>query len=56
LATDFPREAVWPLLAQLARGALLARAVEGEALAAEIADATLRSLRGRARTASSGAG
>ncbi len=45
------REAAWPLLAQLAGGVLLARAVRDEALAKEIAEATLHNLRGRARTA-----
>jgi TetR/AcrR family transcriptional regulator, transcriptional repressor for nem operon len=50
------REAAWPLLAQLAGGVLLARAVADKALAGEIAEATLRALREQARTASKQAG
>ncbi len=39
------REAAWPLLAQLAGGVLLARAVNDEKLAREIANAVLKSVR-----------
>jgi len=52
LGGGLPREAAWPLLAQLAGGVLLARAVADEALAEEIAAATLVSLRKQARAAS----
>ncbi|HYC25521.1 MAG TPA: TetR family transcriptional regulator [Roseiarcus sp.] len=45
------REAAWPLLAELAGGVLLSRAVRDEALAAEIAEATLASLRKQAALA-----
>jgi TetR/AcrR family transcriptional regulator, transcriptional repressor for nem operon len=41
------REAAWPLLAQLAGGVLLSRAVRDEALAREIAEAALKDLRAR---------
>jgi AcrR family transcriptional regulator len=46
------REAAWPLLAQLAGGVLLARAVKDKVLAEEIAEATLRNLRVQTRAAS----
>ena len=39
------RRTAWPLLAQLAGGVLLARAVEDEALAQEIADSVLAAVR-----------
>ena len=42
------REAAWPVLAQLAGGVLLARAVKDEALAQEIADAVLAAVQRRA--------
>ena len=48
LGGGLPREAAWPLIAQLAGGVLLARAVADKALAEEIAGATLRSLREQA--------
>ena len=50
LGVGSDREAAWPLLAQLAGGVVLSRAVRSEALAQEIAEATLQNLRGRART------
>jgi TetR/AcrR family transcriptional regulator, transcriptional repressor for nem operon len=49
------REAAWPLLAQLAGGVLLSRAVRDEALAAEIAETTISSLRKQAAFGSLGA-
>jgi len=55
LGAGLPREAAWPLLAELAGGVLLARAVADPALAQEIAEATLTSLRKQARAVSQGA-
>jgi TetR/AcrR family transcriptional regulator, transcriptional repressor for nem operon len=52
LGGGLSREAARPLIAQLAGGVLLARAVADKALAEEIAGATLRSLREQARVAS----
>ncbi len=48
------REKAWPLLAQLAGGVLLSRAVRDQALAKEIAEATLKSLRELARATAGG--
>jgi len=48
------REAARPLIAALAAGVLLPRAEHDKSLADEIAEATLRSLREQARTASKG--
>lgn len=42
------RDAAWPILAQLAGGVMLARAVNHEALAKEIADSALKSVRKQA--------
>jgi AcrR family transcriptional regulator len=39
------REAAWPVMAQLAGGVLLARAVKSEALAKEIAESVLKAMR-----------
>jgi TetR/AcrR family transcriptional repressor of nem operon len=39
------REAAWPILAMLAGGVMLARAVRDEAVAGEIADAVLHAVR-----------
>jgi AcrR family transcriptional regulator len=50
------REAAWPLIAELAGGVILARAVKDKALAEEIAAATLESVRSLARKASKGNG
>jgi hypothetical protein len=47
-----PREAGWPLTAELAGGVLLARAVADKALAEEIAEPTLKNLLERTRAAS----
>jgi TetR/AcrR family transcriptional repressor of nem operon len=52
LGVGLPREAAWPLIAQLAGGVLLARAVADKALAEEIAEATFISVRDQARAAS----
>jgi TetR/AcrR family transcriptional regulator, transcriptional repressor for nem operon len=49
LGGGLPRQAAWPLIAQLAGGVLLARAVADKALAEEIAAATLTSLRKQGR-------
>jgi TetR/AcrR family transcriptional regulator, transcriptional repressor for nem operon len=43
------RAAAWPLLAQLAGGVLLSRAVRDEALAREIAEETLKAVRAQKR-------
>jgi TetR/AcrR family transcriptional repressor of nem operon len=43
------REAAWPVLAQLAGGVLLSRAVQDEALAQEIAGAVLNAVRQQGR-------
>ncbi|MCS6765514.1 MAG: TetR/AcrR family transcriptional regulator [Candidatus Protistobacter heckmanni] len=45
LADAPSREAAWPILAQLAGGVMLARAVQDEDLAREIAEAVRKSLR-----------
>lgn len=52
LGGGLPREAAWPLIAQMAGGVLLARAVADKALAEEIAEAALKSLREQARAVS----
>ena len=51
LGEGLSREAAWPLLAGLAGGVLLARAVQDKALAEEIAAATLANLKMQARRA-----
>ncbi len=54
LGDAVPRAASWPLLAQLAGGVLLARAVKDEEFAAEIEKAVLASIRDQAQSIAQG--